>query len=172
VTCAAGYTGSPTSYTCTLVGTTSTWVPLGTVNQCAQLLCVAACTRDQNLSGPRSLPLLCFRRSCGSHACAQGKVPVAGANTLQCTADTCEAVCCLTPGACPVLANETGYERCGEGVIGDACTETCAAGYTGGGTLYKCQLVGATPQWVAAAARTSCVADVKTRCAGCATLRS
>lgn len=58
-------------------------------------------------------------------------------------------------GKC-VMTPSDGYTTCPPTNVGESCTVTCAAGYTGTQAQYQCSLVNGSPVFVPVGAEASC----------------
>lgn len=93
-------------------------------------------------------------RSCSAYICGVGLRANNSAADLACTAQTCASVCCQA-AECEMLP-QTGYVTCPPTALGASCVVTCAAGYSGKPTSYKCQIVGELTTFVANGAVNTC----------------
>jgi hypothetical protein len=54
------------------------------------------------------------------------------------------------------MTPKTGYNTCAPTAVGASCVVTCAEGYAGDSTQYKCELANGSPTFVSAGAENEC----------------
>jgi hypothetical protein len=87
VTCAPGYTGGKTTYSCNVVNGVATYQPQGAVAECV------------------------LARTCAQYTCAAGTITPDNAVSRTCTDDAnCQAICCINTNPPPGMRKSSGFQ--------------------------------------------------------------